>query len=160
MVKRGIISISFNIINLLMLYFLIDAILDTEIDLLHPNKWLLFVGGSIIFSIWAITFSTKFEIKRKYIYVFLFLFSVGLVTLFSNQIVNYQQHLNFQKANQLVKDIRKGNDLNQEYYTLGLNIYHFEVQEKNDMVLGLIFKGKNGIYHRYDFKSNTWKYFD
>ena len=45
MMKRAIILLSFNIINLLMLYFLIDAILNTEIDLLHPNKWLLFIGG-------------------------------------------------------------------------------------------------------------------
>jgi hypothetical protein len=160
MVKRAIILLSFNIINLLMLYFIIDAILNTEIDLLHSNKWLLFLGGSIIFNVWAILFSIKFEIQRKYIFVFLFVSCVGLTTFFSNQIINYQNHLNFQKAHQLVKDIENGNNSNLVYYILGLNVYHFEVQEKNDVVLGLIFKGKNGTYHRYDFKSKTWKYFD
>ena len=143
-----------------MLYFLIDAILNTEIDLLHPNKWLLFIGGAIIFSLWVILFSAKFEIQRKYIYVFLFVVCVGLTTIFSNQIIDYQNQSNFQKANQLVKDIENGNNLNREYYIIGLNVYHFEVQEKNDVVLGLIFKGNNGTYHRYDFKSKTWKYFD
>lgn len=160
--KKAVMLLLFNGISFLLLYSSIRNILSTEIDLLHPNKWLVFLVSNIVFASWVFLCAIKFEkLKRyKYIYIFAFLLVNSIFVIFSNKIVSYQHNKNFEEAKVLVDEIEKGKGVSNKYYWLGLSYYRFELQEKEGNITSLIFKGKAGTFHKYDFKHKKWGLFD
>lgn len=160
--KKAAQFILFNGINFLFLYCSVSYILSTEIDLLHPSKWLVYLVSTIMFIGWVFLCSVKLKklAFNKYIYISTFLLLNGIVVLFSNNIVSYQHNKNFEEAKVLVSEVEKGKRVSGKYYLLGLSYYRFEFQEKEGKVTSLIFKGKAGTFHKYDFKHKKWVLFD
>jgi hypothetical protein len=155
--KRNIISILFNAVSLWYLWYILDFVLALEICFFPLfRKWTVCFVSISIFVIWVFLCSLIIKKLKKYIYIILFIFSTSTVTIFSQQIVDYQDKVNCNKAEQLVHKIEKGEQIDNAHYWFGLSIYSFDFQKENGAYRFLIFKGELGCLHQYDFKNKEW----
>ena len=146
-----------NGMNLLIFYQLVKNVLSTEIELLSPNKWILYLVGLTFFIIWIFLCSWKIQKLNMYVYIVSFVLCSGVITCFSQNIVRYQDEINIEKALNYF-NIKKnaGEKVGSIGYWLGLSNHRFLFQENDNAVITLIFKTTQGNFHKYYFKDKVW----
>lgn len=145
-----------NGINLLIFYQQVKEILLTEIVLLSPNKWILYLIGVTLFSIWIFFCSLKILKLNMYIYITCFILCLGTITYFSQNIVYYQDQINIEKANIIIGKVERGEKIENMNYWLGLSNYYFRFQERDSTITALIFNTTQGNFRTYYFKNKVW----
>lgn len=147
-----------NGINLLFFYQSVDIILSTELDLLAPSKWKLYLVGVVLFGLWILFYSFKIHKLNIYIYIISFALSLGGITYFSNNIIAYQDEKNIEKAKGIIAKVEKGEDVRTMdcSYWLGLSKHRFMFQESNHVITALIFDTTQGNFRTYYFKNKVW----
>ena len=155
--SKNIGQILYYVISLSFLWYVLDSILALEFSFLPVvGKWTVCFVGIFVFVIWTFLWTLLIKNLKKYIYITLFVFSVSIVTFYSKQITHYQDKVNFNRAQQLVFNIEKGKQIDNEYYWLGLSVYPFDFQKENGFYQVLTFQGEDGCFHRYDFNNKEW----